>query len=91
LIIVEKFGCKEEVATDLMKVHEELCGTCQIRWEQNKRRQGFGWETITERTLCNSYATVGYECYGEVCVLAQLAHNGKWYGVLCPLYSVTYE
>jgi len=40
------FESKEEVATDLMKLHEELCGTCQIRWEQNKFRQGFGWETV---------------------------------------------
>jgi hypothetical protein len=34
---------------------------------------------------------VGYECYGEECGLGQLVHTGIWYGVLCLLYSVTYE
>jgi len=53
----EALRSKEEVATDLMKLHEELCGTYLIRWEQNKCRQGFGWETVKERTVWKTYAS----------------------------------
>jgi hypothetical protein len=87
---MKRFGSKEEVA-DLMKLHEELCCTCQIRWERNKCRQGFGWETVKERTVWKTYASEENECYGYECGLGQLAHNGNRYGVLCPLYSPTYE
>jgi len=60
----EIFGSKEEVATDIMKLHEELCGTCQIRWEPNKCRQVFGWEMVKERTVWKAYASEGKEDCG---------------------------
>jgi hypothetical protein len=55
---------KEEVTTDLMELHEELCGTCQIRLEKNKCRQGFGWEMAKERTVWRTCALEGIECNG---------------------------
>jgi hypothetical protein len=74
-----------------MKLHEELCGTCQIRLEQNNCRQGVGWETVKDRTVWKTYASEGNECYGHERGLGQLAQHGNRYGVLCPLYSLTYE
>jgi hypothetical protein len=60
----EIFRSKEEVATGLIELHKELCGTCQIRLEQNKCRQGFGWEMAKERTVWKTCASEGNECYG---------------------------
>jgi hypothetical protein len=67
----EMFGSKEEVATGLMKLHEKLCGTCQIRWEQNKFRQGSGWETVKES--CVKDVRIGREI-----VIAKSFDLGSW-------------